>query len=60
VEDCWWLSGMGREVIAEICDLLSNEDPEIQLLLKWPQQLAGVETTLISPQDAFIDPMLIQ
>jgi hypothetical protein len=51
---------MGREVIAEICDLLSNEDPEIQLLLKWPQQLAGVETTSISPHDAFIDPVLMQ
>jgi hypothetical protein len=60
LENYWWMDNMGRDVIREICDLLSDEDSEIQTLLGWPRHIAGVNTAMISPQDASIDPGLMQ
>ena len=52
LENYWWMDSMGRDVIREICDLLSDEDSGIQALLQWPRHIAGV--------DASIDPGLVQ
>lgn len=60
LDNCWWMDNMGRDVIREICELLSDEDSEIQMVLQWPRHIAGVDTAMLSPQDASIDPGLMQ
>ena len=49
LENYWFMDNMGRDVIREICELLADEDSEIQMLLGWPRHIAGVDTAMISP-----------
>lgn len=58
VEHNWWMTGMGRDGIREICGMLSNENPAIQSLLQWPRHITEVSTTMAP--DALLDPDLMQ
>lgn len=60
LDKCWWMDDMGREVIREVCDLLTDDESEIQLLLQWPRDIAGVDIAIISPQDVSMDPVLMR
>jgi hypothetical protein len=50
---------MATDGIREISDILSVEHPEIQELMEWPKQIAATDPELVSPLDAYVDPMLI-